>query len=145
MYIVRPTLETLMSSCDDCKVRADMVELEYSNFRKQCKMRQNMGIETYAKCAAAFDRDVLIIHLPKGLIDKAGIRHEMHDGGRYCTIEKEDLITLLNSLCGIDEGRAIQYAIHVFHELDAMFSHTEDGSKCKAFTDFLTRKIHGHE
>ena len=144
MYIVRPTLETLMSSCDDCKARAGMVELEYSNFRKQCKMRQNMGIETYAKCAAAFDRDVLIIHLPKGMMDETGIRPVMHDDGRHFTIEKEDLISLLNRLCGIDEGRAVQHIIHVFHELDAMFSHTEDGSKGKALKDFITRKIHGH-
>ncbi len=77
-------------------------------------------------------------------MDETGIRPVMHDDGRYYTLEKEDLISLLNRLCGIDEGRTVQHIIHVFHELDAMFSHTEDGSKGKAFKDFITRKIHGH-
>ena len=32
-------------------------------------MQTDLRINTYARCAAAFDMDVLLIHLPKGMIE----------------------------------------------------------------------------
>lgn len=68
LFIVLPTLETMLSSCDNSKMRAQGAGMEYSNFRKHCKMQTDLRIETYTKCASAFDMDVLLLHLPKGMI-----------------------------------------------------------------------------
>ena len=68
-YVVLPTLEIMLSACKNCKLRADYADMEYSNFMKHCKMQTDLRINTYARCAAAFDMDVLLIHLPKGMID----------------------------------------------------------------------------
>ena len=38
-YIVLPTLESLLSACNNCKLRADHAGMEYSNFMKHCKMQ----------------------------------------------------------------------------------------------------------
>ena len=69
LFIVLPTLEIMLSSCDNSKMKAQIAGMEYSNFLKHCKMQANLRIETYTKCAAAFDMDVLLLHLPKGMID----------------------------------------------------------------------------
>lgn len=69
LFIVLPTLETMLSSCDNSKMRAQGAGMEYSNFRKHCKMQTDLRIDTYTKCASAFDMDVLLLHLPKGMIE----------------------------------------------------------------------------
>ena len=92
LFIVLPTLEIMLSSCDNSKMKAQIAGMEYSNFLKHCKMQANLRIETYTKCAAAFDMDVLnelcqvdhkrmfqhIIHLIH-LIEKQDNLSELHD------------------------------------------------------------------
>ena len=68
LFIVLPTLEIMLSSCDNSKMRAQVAGMEYSNFRKHCKMQTDLRIDTYTKCAAAFEMDVLLLHFPKGMI-----------------------------------------------------------------------------
>ena len=43
-YIVLPTLESLLSTCNNCKLRADHAGMEYSNFMKHCKMQTDLRI-----------------------------------------------------------------------------------------------------
>ena len=69
LFIVLPTLEIMLSSCDNSKMRAQVAGMENSNFRKHCKMQTDLRIDTYTKCASAFDMDVLLLHLPKGMIE----------------------------------------------------------------------------
>ena len=69
LFIVLPTLEIMLSSCDNSKMRVQVSGMEYSNFRKHCKMQKDLRIDTYTKCASAFDMDVLLLHLPKGMIE----------------------------------------------------------------------------
>lgn len=38
LFIVLPTLEIMLSSCDNSKMRAQVAGMENSNFRKHCKM-----------------------------------------------------------------------------------------------------------
>ena len=110
LFIVLPTLEIMLSSCDNSKMRAQVASMEYSNFRKHCKMQTDLRIDTYTKCASAFDMDVLLLHLPKGMIES--LVHTTEDKDRrFFTIEKEDLIFLLNRLCQVDHKRMIQHII----------------------------------
>jgi len=91
LFIVLPTLEIMLSSCDNSKMKAQVAGMEYSNFRKHCKMQTDLRIDTYTKCASAFDMDVLLLHLPKGMIES--LVHTTEDKDlRFFTIEKEDLI-----------------------------------------------------
>ena len=94
-YVVLPTLEIMLSASKNCKIRADYADMEYSNFMKHCKMQTDLRINTYARCAAAFDMDVLLIHLPKGMIDSM-IATTLHKSLRFSTMEQEDLIFILN-------------------------------------------------
>ena len=50
LFIVLPTLEIMLSSCDNSKMRAQGAGMEYSNFRKHCKMQTDLRIDTYTKC-----------------------------------------------------------------------------------------------
>ena len=116
LFIVLPTLETMLSSCDNSKMRAQGAGMEYSNFRKHCKMQTDLRIETYTKCASAFDMDVLLLHLPKGMIESLVHTTEDKDHS-FFTIEKEDLIFLLNKLCHVDHKRMIQHIIFLANRI----------------------------
>jgi len=58
----------------------------------------------------SFDMDVLLLHLPKGMIESLVHTTEDKDHS-FFTIEKEDLIFLLNKLCQVDHKRMIQHII----------------------------------
>ena len=103
-YVVLPTLEIMLSASKNCKLRAGYANMEYSNFMKHCKMQTDLRINTYARCAAAFDMDVLLIHLPKGMIESM-IATTPHKSLRFSTMEQEDLIVILNRLCKLDSRR----------------------------------------
>lgn len=90
-YVVLPTLEIMLSASKNCKLRAGYANMEYSNFMKHCKMQTDLRINTYARCAAAFDMDVLLIHLPKGMIESM-IATTPHKSLRFSTIGKATLI-----------------------------------------------------
>ena len=74
------------------------------------RCRQIWELTPYTKCASAFDMDVLLLHLPKGMIESLVHTTENKDH-RFFTIEKEDLIFLLNRLCQVDHKRMIQHII----------------------------------
>lgn len=116
LFIVLPTLEIMLSSCDNSKMRVQGDGMEYSNFRKHCKMQTDLRIDTYTKCASAFDMDVLLLHLPKGMIESLVHTTEDKDHS-FFTMEKEDLIFLLNKLCHVDHKRMIQHIIFLANRI----------------------------
>ena len=63
-YVVLPTLEIMLSASKNCKLRAGYADMEYSNFMKHCKMQTDLRINTYARCAAAFDLSLIHISEP---------------------------------------------------------------------------------
>ena len=46
LFIVLPTLEIMLSSYDNSKMKAQVAGMEYSNFRKHCKMQTDLRIDT---------------------------------------------------------------------------------------------------
>ncbi len=68
LFIVHPTLDMLLASCDNIKQTAENGGIEYSNFLKTCNLEKDIRISSYQKCANAFGLDMLIIHLPCGVI-----------------------------------------------------------------------------
>lgn len=112
--------------------------MEYSNFMKHCKQQKNLRIDTYVKCAAAFDRDVLLLHLPKGMVDS--LAHPSADRRRrFFTIEQEDLIFLLNELCQVDLKRMVQHVIHLIHLIEKQDCPPDLGNLPKVIEEFIKR------
>lgn len=97
LYIVHPTLDVLLSSCKNVKMAADISGIEYSNFLKSCKLEKDLRTSTYQKCATGFKKDVLIVHLPCGLIESI-VSVKPHLSNRCYCIEQEDLILILYQL-----------------------------------------------
>lgn len=81
------------ANCDNLKEVAYGVDMDLSNFLKQCKMQADIRLGTCARCAAAFDMDIVMFYLPKGLIDV--VKPVYHKNRRYATIEEKHLIPLL--------------------------------------------------
>lgn len=96
VYIVGESLEMMCAQCDNLKERADLADMEYSNFLKACKMKRHITLDTYRRCVSAFDKDVVIFHSPKGVIDYLKIGYKKNRV--YTTIAKEDIIPLLYAL-----------------------------------------------
>lgn len=93
VYIAGDTLEMKCANCDNLKEVAYGVDMDLSNFLKQCKMQADIRLGTCARCAAAFDMDIVMFYLPKGLIDV--VKPVYHKNRRYATIEEKHLIPLL--------------------------------------------------
>ena len=71
--------------------------IEYSNFVKSCKMRKDLQVSTYLKCASGFGKDVIILHLPKGLVESM-VELRQHHHKRYYTIEQQELFLILHKV-----------------------------------------------
>ena len=93
VYIAGDTLEMKCANCDNLKEVAYGVDMDLSNFLKQCKMQADIRLGTCARCAAAFDMDIVMFYLPKGLIDV--VQPVYHKNRHYATTKEEDLILLL--------------------------------------------------
>ena len=109
MFIVLPTLEDMLSFCKDSKMKAQVAGMEYSNFRKHCRMQTDLRIDTYTKCASAFDMDVLLLHLPKGMIESLVLLPKTKTIVSLQLKRRSHL--LLNKLCQVDHKRMIQHII----------------------------------
>lgn len=121
LFIVHPTLEMLSETCENRKLKAHQANMEYSNFMKHCRMQTDLRINTYVRCAAAFDMDVLILHLPKGLINSLTNPKHQHNS-RYATIDKEELIILLSELCKTDHKKQIRYLLVFLDQFEKMIN-----------------------
>lgn len=98
LIIANPTLETMLCLFNQItKEAASKSGIEYSNFSKACKMQQDLRISTYLKCASGFDKDVIILHLPKGLVESMVELQEYHHK-RYYTIEQQELFLILHQV-----------------------------------------------
>lgn len=116
LYILSPTLENMARHHGNLKAAAAAMDLEYSNLIKKCKFDRNIGLETYAKCALAFNMDVVILHLPKGFI-MSKVATKIHESHRFYTIDKKNIITLLNALCELEAGHLEEYMLQAFYQI----------------------------
>lgn len=101
LFIVCPTLDMMLSSCDNVKMIADIGGIDYSNFIKTCKMEKDLRFSSYEKCATAFGKDTLIMHLPCGMIDSI-VDAKSHMNNRCRIIHEKDLIRILHRLFKTD-------------------------------------------
>ena len=69
LYVICPTLDMMLASCDNVKQLAYDSGLDYSNFVKTCKFQRDIRLSTYQRCAEAFGMDTLILHLPLGAVE----------------------------------------------------------------------------
>ena len=118
LFIVEPTLDTLLSACKNVKMAANDGGFEYSNFAKTCKLEKDIRLSSLEKCAAAFGKDTLILHLPAGLIESV-TNPKSHHKGEFYTIEEADLKNVLWEQLKIKKSKVQPY-------LELFFSVLED-------------------
>lgn len=94
LYVICPTLDMMLASCDNVKQLAYDSGLDYSNFVKTCKFQRDIRLSTYQRCAEAFGMDTLILHLPLGAVESfASV--QTHHGNQCLMVQKEDLLRIL--------------------------------------------------
>ncbi len=128
LYIASPTLESLMFSCYNVKDAASVSGIEYSNFVKACKLRQDIRISTYQRCASGLGMDVLIIHLPCGYIDSIASSKPILKNQHHI-IEPKDLAMVLISFLQ-DNNSAASSCLASFWNL---LAEEEDNNLMKRF------------
>jgi hypothetical protein len=97
LYIVHPTLDVLLTSCDNVKQVAFECGMDHSNFIKICKLGTDFRISTYVKCANAFGMETLIMHIPKEILD-AIVDVKEHWSSRCHVIKEKDLLEILQRI-----------------------------------------------
>ncbi len=68
IFIVSPTLEELLELCSNPKDASFCAEMDYSNFKKTCKLQHNLTLSTYSKCAESLGYATIIYHIPKEVL-----------------------------------------------------------------------------
>ena len=116
IFIVEPTLDTMLSTCSNVKMAANDGGFEYSNFVKTCKLEKDIRLSSLDKCAA-FDKDTLILHLPAGLIESVTNPKAHHKGGFY-TIEEDELKKVLREQLKIKKSQFLPYLELFFSVLE---------------------------
>ena len=140
LYIFTPTLEQLLNACLNLKQLAFKIGADCSNFQRQCKMENNMGIETISKCADAFDMDVLILLLPQGLIDDT-VPSKREKKKSYQTIHRKNLTCLLDRLCEEQSFQVASFLSRVLMKcLQTDYDNDKKASLAILFTD-LTKLL----
>ncbi len=97
LYIVCPTLKMLLDSQNNIKDIAGKAQMDYSNFVKTCKLGKDIRLSTYFKCVSAFDRDLILLAIPMGLVESL-ITPRKKRGERFYTIEEKDLIKVFRMM-----------------------------------------------
>jgi hypothetical protein len=140
VFIAMPTLEIMLLSCKNRKEQADIANMEYSNFIKHCKMRTDIRLDTYARCASAFDMDVLLVHFPKGIIDSL-VKSDPHESMRFSAIEKEDLAIIMNNLLSLDHKVITEYFISNLYNVKQNNKADNDNDIMPLLINFLQQII----
>lgn len=97
LFIVCPTLKMLLDNHRNPKEVACKAHMEYSNFIKSCKLERDMLISTYIKCLNAYDRDLVLLALPKGMVEDT-ISPDKNNGDWFYTITQNDFIQIIRHL-----------------------------------------------
>jgi hypothetical protein len=115
LFLAAPTLADLIQAADCPKALADRIGIEASNFRKHCNNKGNFQIETFAQCAAAFERDVVIVLIPKGIVST--IIEEKSSQTSCQVISEEQFMDIVHAIEAIKQkeleeqlGSIVQYA-----------------------------------
>ncbi|WP_373697672.1 MULTISPECIES: hypothetical protein [Bacteroidales] len=124
IFIVHPTLERMLLSCDNRKSVAFKVNVDKSNFADSCKLKKDLHLSTYARCAAAFGKEVLVLQVPQGLIEKI-VEVKPHISGRCYTIQEESLTQLLNELFDLEAMQLCKCVTDLFSEIKNVGKTTE--------------------
>lgn len=114
LFIVCPTLEMRLRASSNLKRVAMNANMEYSNFIKACKLESNLNLRTYLKCAKAFDKEVVLLHLPSGFVESITTpqKHQW-----FSTIEQRDLMEIVRKLFQIDTEVILFHIEHFVHQM----------------------------
>ena len=115
LYILEKSLEQILEQRIDKKEIAYNIDQDYSNFSKMCRLSTNPTIGSYVDCAQAFDLDVLIIHLPKGLIENS-VMVQPNPSDRFKLLSSSDLITLVNKMGLINRQKIEQQLLFILSQ-----------------------------
>ena len=69
LYVVEPTLETILSSLGNSKALAIDAGIDYSAFLKHVKLQSNLTLSSYLKCAEAMGHTVFLVHIPTKVVE----------------------------------------------------------------------------
>lgn len=94
LYIVEPTLETILSSLGNDKALALDAGIDYSGFVKNIKLHKNITFSTYLKCAEAMDHTVVVMHVPTEIVESVG-QPKCSIGDYHCVIGLDVLLKVL--------------------------------------------------
>lgn len=131
IFIVKPTIDMMLSTCINVKLVANLGGFEYSNFVKTCKLGKDIRLSSLERCATAFGRDTLVIHLPAGLVESV-TNPQVHHSGLFHTIEEAELKIVLREILKIKKSQFLPY-------LELFFSVLEESNDCTE--DLLQRLI----
>lgn len=94
LYIVEPTLETILSSLGNGKALAMDAGIDYSAFLKHAKLQSNLTLSSYLKCAGAMEHTVFLLHIPSEIVESA-IQQKSSIGEHHCVISLDGLLRIL--------------------------------------------------
>lgn len=127
IFIVKPTIDMMLSTCINLKLVANLGDFEY----KTCKLGKDIRLSSLERCATAFGRDTLVIHLPAGLVESV-TNPQVHHSGLFHTIEEAELKIALREILKIKKSQFLPY-------LELFFSVLEESNGCTE--DLLQRLI----
>lgn len=103
LVFVSPTTKMLLKSHPNPKEIASKAQMEYSNFMRTCKLEKDIQLTTYLKCMNAYDRDVILLSLPIGVVESE-ITLQKNNGEWYYTIEQTDLLKIIHKVYMQDQN-----------------------------------------
>lgn len=103
LVFVSPTTKMLLKSHPNPKEIASKALMEYSNFMRTCKLEKDIQLTTYLKCMNAYDRDVILLSLPIGVVESE-ITLQKNNGEWYYTIEQTDLLKIIHKVYMQDQN-----------------------------------------
>lgn len=122
LFIVCPTLRMLLDNHPNPKEIASKSDMEYSNFIKVCKLKRDVLLSTYIKCVNAYGRDLVLLSLPKGIVESE-TSPEQGKGDWFYTITHEELIEVEHKLHPRSQESLISKSVEL---LDQMINGNEE-------------------
>lgn len=118
IFLAGETLEELSVSTWNEHHKAVLdADFELSNFRHHCKMDGDMQLSTLRRCADVFDREVVILMLPKGFLEKQVETEKWKSYRRLCL---SDLYIALGHFLKPDIYRSLGFLREIVIQLGNM-------------------------
>lgn len=116
LFIVCPTLRMLLDGHPNPKEIASKSKIEYSNFMKACKLKRDVLLSTYIKCMNAYGRDLILLSLPKGIVESE-TSPEQGKGDWFYTITQEELIEIERKLHPRSQESLISKSVELLSQM----------------------------